>query len=169
MRSLALAAAVIAFAAGLAGLLWLTASFIAPPLFGALWRGTASPWTARILAALPAVLVGVPFGLAFGVLPWRRVVPPAIAVALLAAAADLGMVAHVGIDPASAPGRAYAIADVLFVALFFGGALAGRRMTRERSAARRGWLGAWSWLVLTAAFCVAAAWSWARVMPHGIQ
>ena len=55
VRLLGLAVAVVAFAAGLAGLLWLAAHFIAPPLFGALWRGTSAPWTAQMLAVLPAL------------------------------------------------------------------------------------------------------------------
>ena len=168
MRWPALAVAVVAFAAALAGLLWLTASFIAPPLFGLLWHATPSPWTAQVLAALPAMIVGIPFGLAFGVLPWRRGALLALAVSLLAAGADLALVIRSGIDPSSVQGRAYVIADALFVALFASAACAGRHVMRRASAVRRGWRGAWAWLVLGAATCGAAAWSWARVMPHGI-
>jgi hypothetical protein len=169
VRSLGLVAVVVVFAAVLAGLLWLTAYFIAPPLFGALWRGASSPWTAQLLAATPALLVGVPFGLAFGVLPWRRVMPMALAVAVLAAGADLVSVMRTGIDPTGAQGRLYAIADALFIVLFVGAALAARHLTRGTAGARRGWLGAWSWLVLAAGFCAAAAWSYAHVMPRGVQ
>lgn len=168
MRGPALVAAVAAFAAALAGLLWLSAYFIAPPLFGALWRGTPSPWTAQLLAATPAVIVGIPFGVAFGVLPWRRGTAMALAVALVAAGADLALVMRSGIDPSSAPGRAYVVADALFVALFAGAAAAGRRMTRTLPAGRRGWRGAWAWVVLAAATCAVAAWSSARIMPHGV-
>lgn len=169
MRRLGLAVGVVAFAASLAGLLWLTAYFIAPPLFGVLWRGAPSPWTPRLLALMPALMVAIPFGIAFGVLPWKRGGMLALAVAMLAGIADLATVMRSGIDVSTVQGRSYAVADALFVVLFTTAASVGRRLVRDQPVARRGWRGAWAWLALGTAFCAAAAWSWARIMPHGIQ
>jgi len=168
-RRVGIAAAVIGFAAALAGLLWLTAHFLAPPLFGVLSSGPRSPWAPMLLAALPAVIVGIPFGVAFGVLPWKRTARVALATAILAGCIDLATIVQAGIDPLGPRGWIYPIAEAGFVVLFVVAALAGRRASAHMGGTRRGWVGTWAWLVLATAACVAAAWSWERLMPHGVQ
>lgn len=166
---LAAIAAVLVSGAALAALLWLAVFLLAPPLFAFLWRGPRSAWAPVVLATLAPVLVGLPFGFAFGMLPWRRTVPLALAASLLAAAVDLALVLRSGIDLLGPRGWIYPVEEVVLVALFTAAALAGTRAMSHQTASRRLLAGGAALCLLAAATCGAAYWSWQTIASRSVQ
>src|ERR1700682_6714536 len=82
----------------LALVFWLASVYLAPSLFIWLWHGPRSPLTIIVFAVITPILVGVPFGYAFGLLSWRRPITVALLVALLAAGLNVAHVVWAGID-----------------------------------------------------------------------
>jgi hypothetical protein len=68
---------------------WLADSFVAPQLFNWLWSWPRSWVAPAVFALIVPVLVALLAGYSFGLFPWRRTLPPALAVASVAAALEV--------------------------------------------------------------------------------
>jgi hypothetical protein len=59
-------------AAVLAPILWLSHMYVTPTMFSVIWHWPESSLVNSVQPILTAIVVGIPFGAAFGLLPWRH-------------------------------------------------------------------------------------------------
>src|ERR1700748_1872220 len=76
-------------ALSLVAAVWLADVFLAPRLFSLMWQWPRSWVAPAAFALIVPILVGIPAGYSFGLLPWPRTLPPGLAVATIAPASEV--------------------------------------------------------------------------------
>jgi hypothetical protein len=139
---------VLVIAGVLGPIMWTSHMYVTPTLFSLIW-GWPKSSLVHVHALLPAIVVGVPFGAAFGLLPWTH---PKVA----AACAGLGAIAFAvafsaygftfSADPIVWIG---ATELVLFVIIFIAAAYCSSRLSLRMATHRRTLVGAVVLIALT--------------------
>ena len=137
---------VLVVAAVLAPIVWISHMYVTPTLLSLIW-GWPKASLVHVQALLPAIAVGVPFGVAFGLLPWAHPRLAAACAGLGAIALAVALSAY-GFKLAGDSAWIGATEVVLFVIIFTAAAYCSSRLCLRMPTQRRILVGAISLVAL---------------------
>jgi len=139
---------VLVVAGVLAPILWTSHMYVTPTLFSLIW-GWPKSSLVHVHALLPAIVVGVPFGVAFGLLPWLHPRLAAVCAGLGAIAFAVAVSAYAFTLSGDAIAWIGAAEFFLFLIIFTGAAYCSSRLCLRMATHRRILAGAIALLALT--------------------